>query len=53
MILRDKDGDVIFYSGVCIDFEIVFNGIMVLKVSEGYIGVFVVSVFGVFYLRKG
>lgn len=53
VILRDKDGDATFHSGVCIDSEIAFNGITASKVSEGHIGVFAVSAFGVLYLRKG
>ena len=53
LILNDIDGNTTFHSGVCIDNEIAFNGIMASKVSEGLKGEFVISAFGVLYLRKG
>ena len=53
MILKDRKGDMTFNSGVCIDSKIAFNGITAFKVSEGQTGQFVVSAFGVLYLRKG
>ncbi|KAL9976385.1 hypothetical protein ACROYT_G013683 [Oculina patagonica] len=53
LILNDKRGDMIFNSGVCIDDKIAFNGITAFKVSEGKTVEFVVSAFGVLYLRKG
>ena len=53
LILNDINGNATFHSGVCIDNEIAFNGIMASKVSEGLKGEFVISAFGVLYLRKG
>ena len=53
VILKDRIGDMTFNSGVCIDSKIAFNGITAFKVSEGHTDQFVVSAFGVLYLRKG
>ncbi len=53
VILDDWTGDLIFKSGVCINDKIAFNGITAFKVSEGKTVEFVVSAFGVLYLRKG
>ena len=53
VILKYISGGETFHSGVCIDNKIAFNGITASKVSEGNPGDFVVSAFGVLYLRKG
>ena len=54
LILKDQDGNATFHSGVCIPrATIAFNGITASKVSEGLKGNFVISAFGVLYLRKG
>ena len=53
VVLRDNTGGTTFHSGVCIDNRIAYNGITASKVSEGHTGIFVVSAFGVLYLRKG
>ena len=54
LILKDQGGNATFHSGVCIpQTTIAFNGITASKVSEGLKGNFVISAFGVLYLRKG
>lgn len=53
VILKDRSGGETFYSGVCIDYKIAFNGITASKISEGDRGDFAISAFGVLYLRKG
>ena len=54
LILKDQLGNATFHSGVCIPrATIAFNGITASKVSEGLTGDFVISAFGVLYLRKG
>ena len=54
MILDDVDGNGIFHSGICASKnQILFNGFAGSKVSEGLMGSFVISAFGVLFLQKG
>lgn len=53
LILNVDKENAIVRSGVLIDNNIALNGIFASKVSEGSIGDFVSSAFGVLYLQKG
>ena len=53
LVLDVIEGNATFRSGVLIDNNVAFNGIFASKLSEGSTGNFVLSAFGVIYLRKG